>query len=116
MLVGLLRLIVAIFDDFLLFFRRRYARLSVGLITLGSNLSSMGRFVSQLEEEIADSEIGKLVVLNSGDGPNLKTALKHIIRATVTEDKDGNEITLKEYLAHTSVGCFSIAYYALVRN
>lgn len=68
----------------------------------------MGRCVSQLEEEIADSGIGKLIVLNSGDGPNLKTALKHIIRAAVTEDKDGNEITLKEYLAHSSVGLFPV--------
>ncbi|KAJ5757821.1 uncharacterized protein N7511_006515 [Penicillium nucicola] len=60
------------------------------LVTVGSNVSSLSRLLSRLNEQLISNEEGSVVVLESGDAPNLKTSLKNIIRATVT-NTDGND-------------------------
>ncbi|KAK9860295.1 hypothetical protein MYU51_010763 [Penicillium brevicompactum] len=60
------------------------------LVTVGSNVSSLSRLLSRLNSQLISSEEGSVVVLESGDAPNLKTTLKNIIRATVT-NTDGND-------------------------
>ncbi|KAE8390696.1 origin recognition complex subunit 3 N-terminus-domain-containing protein [Aspergillus alliaceus] len=61
------------------------------LITVGSNVSSLGRLLSKLNDQLTIAEEGGVVTLESGDAPNLKTTLKNIIRAAVanTEGNDG---------------------------
>ncbi|KAJ5312886.1 hypothetical protein PENANT_c049G07759 [Penicillium antarcticum] len=60
------------------------------LVTVGSNVSSLSRLLSRLNEQLISTEEGSVVVLESGDAPNLKTTLKNIIRATIT-NTDGND-------------------------
>lgn len=60
------------------------------LVTVGSNVSSLSRLLSRLNGQLISTEEGSVVVLESGDAPNLKTTLKNIIRATVT-NTDGND-------------------------
>ncbi|KAJ5641070.1 Origin recognition complex subunit 3 [Penicillium herquei] len=61
------------------------------LVTVGSNVSSLSRLLSRLNEQLKSTNEGGVVVLESGDAPNLKTSLKNIIRAAVTntEGTDG---------------------------
>ncbi|OOO07937.1 Origin recognition complex, subunit 3 [Aspergillus oryzae] len=60
------------------------------LITVGSNVSSLGRLLSKLNDQLAASEEGGVVILESGDAPNLKATLKNIIRAAVTNTEGNN--------------------------
>ncbi|KAJ5782221.1 Origin recognition complex subunit 3 [Penicillium paradoxum] len=60
------------------------------LVTVGSNVSSLGRLLSRLNDQLLSTGEGSVVVLESGDAPNLKTTLKNIIRTTVT-NTDGND-------------------------
>ncbi|KAL3475337.1 origin recognition complex subunit 3 N-terminus-domain-containing protein [Aspergillus californicus] len=61
------------------------------LVTVGSNVSSLARLLSRLNDQLASTEEGRVIVLESGDAPNLKTTLKNIIRAAIinTEGNDG---------------------------
>ncbi|KAE8145136.1 origin recognition complex subunit 3 N-terminus-domain-containing protein [Aspergillus avenaceus] len=61
------------------------------LVTVGSNVSSLGRLLAKLNNQLTTAEQGGVVVLESGDAPNLKTTLKNIIRAAIanTEGNDG---------------------------
>ncbi|KAJ6014000.1 hypothetical protein N7540_008591 [Penicillium herquei] len=61
------------------------------LVTVGSNVSSLSRLLSRLNDQLKSTNEGGVVVLESGDAPNLKTSLKNIIRAAVTntEGTDG---------------------------
>lgn len=60
-------------------------------MTVGSNVSSLNRLLSRLNGQLTSAGEGGVVVLESGDAPNLKTSLKNIIRAAVinTEGNDG---------------------------
>ncbi|KAG0153101.1 hypothetical protein PDIDSM_2060 [Penicillium digitatum] len=60
------------------------------LVTVGSNVSSLSRLLSRLNGQLISTKEGSVVVLESGDAPNLKTTLKNIIRAAVT-NTDGND-------------------------
>ncbi|KAB8257530.1 origin recognition complex subunit 3 N-terminus-domain-containing protein [Aspergillus pseudonomiae] len=60
------------------------------LITVGSNVSSLGRLLAKLNNQLTASEEGGVVILESGDAPNLKATLKNIIRAAVT-NTEGND-------------------------
>lgn len=60
------------------------------MITVGSNVSSLGRLLSKLNDQLAASEEGGVVILESGDAPNLKATLKNIIRAAVTNTEGNN--------------------------
>ncbi|KAJ5092196.1 Origin recognition complex subunit 3 [Penicillium alfredii] len=60
------------------------------LVTVGSNVSSLSRLLSRLNDQLAATGDGGVVVLESGDAPNLKTTLKNIIRAAVT-NTEGND-------------------------
>ncbi|KAL4940525.1 hypothetical protein BDV06DRAFT_196523 [Aspergillus oleicola] len=62
----------------------------VALITVGSNVSSLARLLSRLNEQLTSAGEGGVIVLESGDAPNLKTTLKNIIRAAIT-NTEGNE-------------------------
>ncbi|KAK2784729.1 hypothetical protein FQN53_008285 [Emmonsiellopsis sp. PD_33] len=59
-------------------------RIPAGLITLGSNLSSMGRLLDCLDGQIRSDGVGQVVALDSGHASNLKTVLKHIIRSATS--------------------------------
>ena len=61
------------------------------LVTVGSNVSSLGRLLTRLNDRLTTTGEGGVVVLESGDAPNIKTTLKNIIRAAVanTEGNDG---------------------------
>ncbi|OQE31442.1 hypothetical protein PENSTE_c001G01145 [Penicillium steckii] len=60
------------------------------LVTVGSNVSSLSRLLSRLNEQLTSSGEGGVVVLESGDAPNLKSSLKNIIRLAVT-NTEGND-------------------------
>ncbi|KAL4784260.1 origin recognition complex subunit 3 N-terminus-domain-containing protein [Aspergillus varians] len=64
--------------------------LPVALLTVGSNVSSLARLLSRLNDQLTSAEEGGVVVLESGDAPNLKTTLKNIIRAAIT-NTEGND-------------------------
>jgi origin recognition complex subunit 3 len=46
--------------------------------------------LSRLNDQLSASGEGGVVVLESGDAPNLKTSLKNIIRAAIT-NTEGND-------------------------
>lgn len=52
-------------------------------------MSSLGRLLSRLNDQLTTTGEGGVVVLESGDAPNLKTTLKNIIRSAVT-NTEGN--------------------------
>ncbi|BCR90809.1 putative origin recognition complex subunit 3 [Aspergillus chevalieri] len=60
------------------------------LMTVGSNVSSLGRLLARLNERLITGGEGGVVVLESGDAPNIKTTLKNIIRGAVT-NTEGND-------------------------
>ncbi|KAJ5902401.1 hypothetical protein N7495_002929 [Penicillium taxi] len=60
------------------------------LVTVGSNVSSLTRLLSRLNDQLTATGEGGVVVLESGDAPNMKTSLKNIIRAAVT-NTEGND-------------------------
>ncbi|KAJ5986875.1 hypothetical protein N7451_011240 [Penicillium sp. IBT 35674x] len=60
------------------------------LVTVGSNVSSLSRLLSRLNDQLKSTNEGGVIVLESGDAPNLKTSLKNIIRAAVT-NTEGND-------------------------
>lgn len=60
------------------------------LVTVGSNVSSLSRLLTRLNGRLTASGEGGVIVLESGDAPNLKTTLKNIIRAAIT-NIEGNE-------------------------
>ncbi|KAL1867592.1 Origin recognition complex subunit 3 [Paecilomyces lecythidis] len=60
------------------------------LINIGSNVSSFGRLLDRIHNRLLSRKEGGVVVLESEDAPNLKTALKNIIRAGVSIF-EGNE-------------------------
>ncbi|EEQ88891.1 origin recognition complex subunit 3 [Blastomyces dermatitidis ER-3] len=68
-------------------------RIPAGLITLGSNFSSIGRLLDRLHRQMQSTAIGQVVALDSGDASNLKTVLKYIIRSgtSVVRDVDGDQ-------------------------
>ncbi|KAJ5082001.1 hypothetical protein N7532_011044 [Penicillium argentinense] len=68
------------------------------LVTVGSNVSSLSRLLARLNDQLISNDEGGVVVLESGDAPNLKTALKNIIRAAVanTEGNDGYQRLLTD--------------------
>ncbi|KAJ5313853.1 uncharacterized protein N7443_000737 [Penicillium atrosanguineum] len=76
------------------------------LVTVGSNVSSLSRLLSRLNDQLITSGEGGVVVLESGDAPNLKTSLKNIIRAAVTntEGNDGYQKFLTDRSGPRSLG------------
>ncbi|RAH76418.1 origin recognition complex subunit [Aspergillus japonicus CBS 114.51] len=60
------------------------------LVTVGSNVSSLGRLLTRLNGQLTTTGEGGVIVLESGDAPNLKTTLKNIIRFGIT-NTEGNE-------------------------
>lgn len=79
------------------------------LVTVGSNVSSLGRLLTRLNDRLTTTGEGGVVVLESGDAPNIKTTLKNIIRAAVanTEGNDGYQNFLTDrdvWLSQSFVG------------
>ncbi|KAL4752660.1 hypothetical protein BDW72DRAFT_191823 [Aspergillus terricola var. indicus] len=68
------------------------------LVTVGSNVSSLTRLLSRLNDQLTSAGEGGVIVLESGDAPNLKTTLKNIIRAAITntEANDGYQSFLAD--------------------
>ncbi|KKK17933.1 hypothetical protein AOCH_005591 [Aspergillus ochraceoroseus] len=68
------------------------------LITVGSNVSSLARLLARLNDQLKLAGEGVVIVLESGDAPNLKTTLKNIIRAAIinTEGNDGYQSFLND--------------------
>jgi origin recognition complex subunit 3 len=61
-------------------------------------VSSLARLLSRLNDQLTSAKEGGVVVLESGDAPNLKTTLKNIIRAAITntEGNDGYQTFLTD--------------------
>lgn len=72
------------------------------LVTVGSNVSSLGRLLTRLNERLTTTGEGGVIVLESGDAPNLKTTLKNIIRGAVT-NTEGND-GYQSFLTDRDVG------------
>jgi origin recognition complex subunit 3 len=79
------------------------------LITVGSNVSSLGRLLAKLNDQLTAEGEGGVVILESGDAPNLKTTLKNIIRAAVT-NTEGND-GYQNFLTDREVTCLIIKLY-----
>jgi len=71
-------------------------------MTVGSNVSSLGRLLARLNERLITGGEGGVVVLESGDAPNIKTTLKNIIRGAVT-NTEGND-GYQNFLTDREVG------------
>lgn len=67
-------------------------------MTVGSNVSSLSRLLLRLNDQLLSAELGGVITLESGDAPNLKTALKNIIRGAITntEGNDGYQNSLND--------------------
>ncbi|KAJ9297613.1 hypothetical protein DTO271G3_4388 [Paecilomyces variotii] len=70
--------------------RRSHGHIPTALINIGSSVASFGRLLDRIHDRLLTSKEGGVVVLESEDAPNLKTALKTIIRAGVSIF-EGNE-------------------------
>ncbi|PLB44719.1 origin recognition complex, subunit 3 [Aspergillus steynii IBT 23096] len=68
------------------------------LVTVGSNVSSLGRLLARLNDQLISTNEGGVVMLESGDAPNLKATLKNTIRAAITntEGNDGYQSFLND--------------------
>ncbi|KAL2824524.1 origin recognition complex subunit 3 N-terminus-domain-containing protein [Aspergillus cavernicola] len=68
------------------------------LLTVGSNVSSLARLLARLNDQLTSTGEGSVIVLESGDAPNLKTTLKNAIRAAIinTEGNDGYQSFLTD--------------------
>ncbi|KAE8550305.1 hypothetical protein EYB25_006529 [Talaromyces marneffei] len=60
------------------------------LITIGSNVSALPRLLDILHRRLTTEKCGQVILLESGDAPNLKAVLKTIIRTAVTSTS-GND-------------------------
>ncbi|GAM38774.1 hypothetical protein TCE0_033r09783 [Talaromyces pinophilus] len=60
------------------------------LVTIGSNVSALPRLLDILHRRLTTEKSGQVVLLESGDAPNLKAVLKTIIRTAVTSTS-GND-------------------------
>ncbi|KAJ9242544.1 hypothetical protein DTO169E5_3107 [Paecilomyces variotii] len=67
-----------------------HGHIPTALINIGSSVASFGRLLDRIHDRLLTSKEGGVVVLESEDAPNLKTALKTIIRAGVSIF-EGNE-------------------------
>ncbi|KKA20761.1 Uncharacterized protein T310_5211 [Rasamsonia emersonii CBS 393.64] len=65
-------------------------RIPTALVTIGSNVTALTRLLGRLHLRLVEEKKGEVVLLESGDAPNLKTVLKNIIRTAVT-NTEGNE-------------------------
>ncbi|CRG92193.1 Origin recognition complex subunit 3 [Talaromyces islandicus] len=65
-------------------------RIPTSLVTIGSNVSALPRLLDALHRRLIAQGSGQVILLESGDAPNLKAALKTIIRTAVTST-EGNE-------------------------
>ena len=73
----------------------RYERhIPTGLIATGPNIASQGLLFEQLAERLSSNIEGPVVLLQSGDAPNLKTTLKKLIRSATNQQEgiDDEEI------------------------
>lgn len=73
-------------------------------------MSSLSRLLSRLNGQLTTSGEGGVVVLESGDAPNLKTSLKNIIRAAIT-NTEGND-GYQKFLTDRTV-CFCLSVFSL---
>lgn len=62
-----------------------------GMITLGSNISSVTGLLDRLRKRVQSDGIAQVAVLESGDAANLKNVLKFIIR-TILADTEGENV------------------------
>ncbi|EED16020.1 origin recognition complex subunit 3, putative [Talaromyces stipitatus ATCC 10500] len=60
------------------------------LVTIGSNVSALPRLLDILHRRLISDKSGQVILLESGDAPNLKAVLKTIIRTAVTSTS-GND-------------------------
>ncbi|OKL56863.1 hypothetical protein UA08_07830 [Talaromyces atroroseus] len=60
------------------------------LVTIGSNVSALPRLLDILHRRLTTQNCGQVILLESGDAPNLKAVLKTIIRVAVTSTS-GND-------------------------
>ncbi|RAO72730.1 uncharacterized protein BHQ10_008742 [Talaromyces amestolkiae] len=60
------------------------------LVTIGSNVSALPRLLDILHRRLTSENSGQVILLESGDAPNLKAVLKTIIRTAVTSTS-GND-------------------------
>ncbi|WEW58502.1 Origin recognition complex subunit 3 [Emydomyces testavorans] len=63
-------------------------RIPCGMITLGSNISSISGLLDRLRERVQGDGIADVAVLESGDASNLKNVLKTLIR-TILANMEG---------------------------
>lgn len=84
---------------------RSHGHIPTALINIGSSVASFGRLLDRIHDRLLTSKEGGVVVLESEDAPNLKAALKTIIRAGVSIF-EGNE-GYQELSAQTGV-CISL--------
>ncbi|KAI5286718.1 hypothetical protein KEM52_001885, partial [Ascosphaera acerosa] len=61
-------------------------RLPAGLVKVGCNMSSMNRLVKRLKAALHEGNEARVVVLESGDAPNLKSTVKHIVKEAIGDD------------------------------
>ncbi|KAI9836170.1 MAG: hypothetical protein M1837_003433 [Sclerophora amabilis] len=67
-------------------------RIPTGLIVAGPSIASHQLLFQQIADRISAANHGSIIILKSGDGSNLKTILKKVIRdATEQEDSDQEE-------------------------
>lgn len=77
-------------------------KIPVAFIITGPNIASQDLLFEQLAESLSDTARARVVRLRSAGAPNLKAALKKIIRDAAArglegrEDEDGGEVSVGE--------------------
>ena len=62
-----------------------------GLIVTGPNIASQELLFGQITATLRSHASGTVIVLRSGDAPNLKTLLKKLIRDATNQKEDDDE-------------------------
>lgn len=70
---------------------RNRGKLTAGFIITGPNIASQDLLFEQLSERVRTTASAKFVRLRAADAPNLKAALKKIIRDSTVRNADEDE-------------------------
>lgn len=106
---------------------RHKGQLPTGLIVTGPNIASQELLFSQVTGYLRSQAVGISITLRSGDAPNLKTALKKLIRDATNQrsnneddfgvlNKDGRKLlnydleALHQHVAATGIGKVVVAF------
>jgi hypothetical protein len=91
-------------------------KIPTGLIVTGPNIASQELLFGQLADRIRNDTGALVVTFRSGDGSNLKTVLKKLIRDATNQDHDDEDERLTGSAQDVSYSADTLPYELLSRN